>query len=115
MGMFREPLVFAASMSFLLFTNCAAPAQGVADAQPAATPPQAPAGADAARDGADAKTLALINERCTVCHQTDLIFVQRQSAYNWAMTVQDMTDRGAQLSAAEQETIADYLARHYPE
>lgn len=68
--------------------------------QSAATPP-AGAGLD------------LINERCGSCHNTGQVFSVRQSASDWAATVQKMTDRGAELDPDEQKVVVDYLAANF--
>jgi cytochrome c2 len=60
----------------------------------------------------DEATQALIAERCTRCHVLDTVTARRASPQEWHEIVQRMVMQGAQVSEAEAETIADYLARH---
>jgi hypothetical protein len=85
-------LVLAASIS------AAAPAQ-----QQPASPPPPPAGPG----------LKLIEERCGSCHNTDQVFVAHKAASEWAGTVQQMIDRGADLDPDEQKTVVAYLAANF--
>lgn len=77
------------------------------------TPPQAtakPATTTApAADGA-----SLLESRCTVCHTLDRVKAAKETKDQWAATVQRMIGHGAQLSAAEQTILIDYLAKTYP-
>lgn len=79
-----------------------------AGAQPAgAAPSVAVPGAPPAGPGLD-----LINERCGFCHTTAQVFVEKPAG-EWAVVVQSMIDRGAELEPAEQKTVTDYLNAHY--
>ena len=55
----------------------------------------------------------LINQRCVFCHNTVQIFSQRKTPEAWAATVEQMANRGAELSPEEMKTIEDYLAKNY--
>jgi mono/diheme cytochrome c family protein len=50
----------------------------------------------------------LFQERCSVCH--NLPTQARGTADQWTTVVQSMVARGANLSAAEQKLVIDYLA-----
>jgi len=70
-----------------------------ADATPAA-PPAGPG-------------LDLINQRCVFCHNTVQVFSQRKTPEAWSATVEQMANRGAELSPEEMKVIVDYLAKNY--
>jgi mono/diheme cytochrome c family protein len=75
----------------------------------ASTTTQAPttsgAGTTAAADGA-----ALLQARCTVCHNLDRVQSKHEAQDWWAGTVARMVGKGAQLSEAEKATLVAYLA-----
>ena len=60
-------------------------------------------------DGSDA-AVELLKMRCTVCHGTDLIEVQRLDAQGWRRELMKMTGWGAQLTPAEIELLIAHLA-----
>ena len=70
----------------------------------------APAGtaAPSAVDGA-----SLLQERCTACHSLARVQSAQKSEADWRASVERMVAKGAQLSAAEQETLVKYLAATY--
>lgn len=57
--------------------------------------------------------LDLINQRCVFCHNTVQIFSQHKTPEAWAATVEQMANRGAELSPEEMKTIEEYLAKNY--
>ena len=67
-----------------------------------ATTTTAPASSSTTLDGA-----TLFQERCSACH--NLPTQARGTANQWTTVVQSMVARGAQLSAAEQKLVIDYL------
>jgi len=81
---------------------------GPAATQPAATQPPASGGAAAAVDG---KTL--LEQRCVSCHSLDRATRSRGNADQWNRTVNDMVNKGAQLTADEQKVLVAYLAETY--
>jgi mono/diheme cytochrome c family protein len=70
---------------------------------------QASSGQTASLDGA-----ALLQQRCTVCHEISGISNLHGSADQWKMLVDQMVSRGAQLNSQESQTLVTYLAQKYP-
>lgn len=58
--------------------------------------------------GLDAE--ALINERCTFCHDVDVVYKANMSEAGWADTIDRMIARGASLDENEREAIIKYLS-----
>ncbi len=82
------------------------PAPTLEPTAPATEPPPAPP----ALDGQ-----ALLNERCTVCHNLSRVEREDGSLAEWTSIVADMVRKGASLSTAEQQALAEYLAATYPD
>jgi hypothetical protein len=57
--------------------------------------------------------LDLINQRCIFCHNTGQIFSQHKTPEAWSATVEQMANRGAEVSPEEMKIITDYLAKNY--
>ncbi len=57
--------------------------------------------------------LDLINQRCVFCHNSAQVFSQRKTGAAWAATVDQMANRGAEVSPEEMKTIVDYLTKNY--
>lgn len=57
---------------------------------------------------------ALVQERCSVCHNLDRVENAQKSADEWAATVTRMVGKGAKLDQAEQEAVIQFLAQAYP-
>jgi hypothetical protein len=57
---------------------------------------------------------ALLQQRCTVCHDISGISRMHGTSSQWAGLVNQMVRRGAQLNAQEKQTLIDYLAQTYP-
>lgn len=55
----------------------------------------------------------LIAERCTVCHNVDLITQSSSSSDQWEALVTRMISKGAQLTDAEKAVLVEYLAKTY--
>lgn len=56
---------------------------------------------------------AIVQEACSVCHETELITNARRSKADWTDTVQDMVSRGAPLKEGEREIVIEYLAANF--
>jgi hypothetical protein len=63
---------------------------------------------------ADLDGKALIEERCTVCHNLQTVTSASKSREGWVSNVERMIGKGAQLNDAEKEAVVDYLAEAYP-
>ncbi len=57
--------------------------------------------------------LTIVNEKCGSCHTTSQVFATRRPAAEWPAVVQQMIDRGAELTPEEQATVSTYLAANY--
>jgi cytochrome c5 len=57
---------------------------------------------------------ALLQERCTRCHDVGRVEQARKTKEEWKATVERMVGKGAQLSQAEQEQVIQYLTETYP-
>ena len=51
---------------------------------------------------------------CSSCHGRDLIAATRVTPGEWLQIVKNMNGKGAGLSEADVDLLADYLARTYP-
>jgi competence protein ComEA len=58
----------------------------------------------------DAAAAQLVQTKCTMCHGIDRIKAASHDAAGWQSTIARMKAKGAQVSAAEVQTIAAYLA-----
>ncbi len=57
----------------------------------------------------------LLQTRCTVCHSLDRVTRKTESLDEWRGIVANMVSRGANLTAAEQSVLVEYLAATYPD
>ena len=55
----------------------------------------------------------LLEERCSVCHKTEIPKNARKSRAEWDKTVSRMIDKGAKISPEEKKILVRYLARVY--
>jgi hypothetical protein len=55
----------------------------------------------------------IVQEACSVCHDTEVIASMRRSKAEWTETVQDMVSRGAPLKEGEREVVIEYLAANF--
>ncbi|MEW5718032.1 MAG: heme-binding domain-containing protein [Chloroflexota bacterium] len=62
---------------------------------------------------APAGDAALVQARCASCHGLDRVTSAKKTREQWAQTVTRMVSKGAQLSAAEQTTVIEYLSKTY--
>jgi cytochrome c5 len=56
---------------------------------------------------------ALLNARCTACHNLDRVRKKKATRDGWAETVDRMVKKGAALDDAEHEAVVDHLAATY--
>lgn len=57
---------------------------------------------------------ALLQERCTVCHDLKRVEAAKKTADEWKATVERMVGKGAKLDANEQAALVEFLAATYP-
>ncbi|HKE03806.1 MAG TPA: hypothetical protein VKE91_07090 [Blastocatellia bacterium] len=56
---------------------------------------------------------ALVIQACAQCHSLKTVVAQRKTAAGWRRSAHEMMRLGAQLTASESETIADYFAASF--
>ena len=56
----------------------------------------------------------LVETRCLICHNGELIASQRLTPAQWDREVEKMAGWGAPLDAAEKRILAAYLAKAFP-
>ena len=57
--------------------------------------------------------LDVLNKRCLVCHEADLITGQKLSLIGWTRSVDKMVRWGAAVTPEEREVLQPYLAQHF--
>jgi mono/diheme cytochrome c family protein len=57
---------------------------------------------------------AAVQRACTTCHTAGTISRKRATAAEWSATVDEMVNRGAELSDEEIVTVSRYLAASFP-
>lgn len=106
----RNKLMLGLVVAFIVAAGVLA---ACAPAAPQATePPKAqptsPSGSAPAGDGA-----ALVNSRCSTCHNLDRVKQAKKTSAQWKETVTRMVGKGAKLNTDEQAAVADYLTKTY--
>lgn len=56
---------------------------------------------------------ALVNERCSVCHDASRIKTTKKTPDEWRATVDMMVSKGARLNAEEKTEVVRYLSETY--
>ena len=79
------------------------PEPATATESPAAT--EEPAAPEPPFDGA-----ALLQERCTVCHDLGRVEAANKTADEWRTTIGRMIGKGAKIDDAEKEALIEFLA-----
>jgi cytochrome c5 len=64
-------------------------------------------------DSSEVEGARLLEERCSVCHKTEIPKSARKSRSEWNKTVDRMIARGAKLSPEEKKILVRYLSRIY--
>jgi len=103
-------MVLFVTLSMLL-TACGSKAKATATQPAAATQPSVIQPTTAPAAGGDGQ--ALLNDRCTKCHNLNRVTSAKKSASDWENTVSRMVGKGAQLTTDEQKVLVDYLAKTY--
>jgi len=88
-----------------------APSEPVASSAPSEPPATQASSAPAGSTTPDGT--ALLQDRCTRCHDLARVQSARKSAADWTTTVDRMVGKGASLTDAEKQTLIDYLAATY--
>jgi len=57
---------------------------------------------------------ALLQERCTLCHNLNLVEQASKSEDQWRTSVERMISKGTVLNAEEKEALVQFLAQTYP-
>jgi cytochrome c5 len=57
--------------------------------------------------------LDVLNKRCLICHEADVIASQKLSLVGWTRSVDKMVRWGAPITPAEREVLQPYLAMHF--
>ena len=65
------------------------------------------------QDLPDGKGVEIARDKCTTCHEADLIVSQRLSRQGWAREVDKMVRWGAVLTDSEKDLLVDYLAANF--
>ncbi len=68
-----------------------------------------------AQDLPEGKGKELVQDRCSACHDLDLLYAEHDSKQQWAQIVNNMVSRGATGTSEELATIIDYLAANFGE
>lgn len=56
---------------------------------------------------------ALLQQRCTDCHNLNRVTNKSWSLQQWERTVTNMINKGARLNAEEKDALVKYLAENY--
>lgn len=65
----------------------------------------------AGQGGASGK--ALVEQRCSTCHNLELIKVSKYTPVQWEGLVNRMIGRGMTLTSTEKTAVVEYLAKTY--
>lgn len=57
---------------------------------------------------------AIVQRACTTCHTAEMITRKRATLSEWSATVDEMVNRGAELTDEEIPTVSHYLAASFP-
>jgi DMSO/TMAO reductase YedYZ molybdopterin-dependent catalytic subunit len=68
-----------------------------------------------ARDLPVEDTTPLVQQKCLVCHDADLIVQQRLTEVGWSRELDKMMRWGADMSDRERTRLLDYFVRHFPQ
>jgi cytochrome c5 len=55
----------------------------------------------------------IVQKTCSTCHALTIITTRRATQAEWAKTVDDMVNRGAELSDDDIEKVVDYLSTNF--
>ncbi|MBM3146749.1 MAG: hypothetical protein FJ000_02515 [Actinobacteria bacterium] len=99
------------AISVVAFTLLPASALAACGGDTPQEEPTTPAAtATGALDGA-----ALVQDRCTQCHDLARVEGKSESPEEWTSIVDSMIARGAQLDDQERQAVIDYLSEQFPD
>jgi cytochrome c-type biogenesis protein CcmH/NrfF len=82
-------------------------------AQPTPVPPTPTKATEPTKPPAALDGAALLQERCSSCHNLDRVKSAAKSKEQWTATVERMISKGARLNDAEKSVLIEYLAKTY--
>ena len=56
---------------------------------------------------------ALIEEKCSACHKTSVIYKQKRSLEEWERVIFGMKARGLKITPDEEKAVLEILLKHY--
>jgi len=80
---------------------------------PTEVPTEAPQEEEPTQPPSAGDGAALLEERCTTCHNLERTTSARKTRDEWEKTVIRMVSKGAELNEEEQEILIEYLAETY--
>lgn len=86
---------------------------GAAVAQGGSKPAAVAKPTAAAPKAADDVDRALLEKQCGGCHSIDQVTARNRNAAEWAETIDQMINYGAQLTAEDNKKITQFLIAHY--
>ena len=100
----KKSLLFSAILLTLLVVLVSACSSA---ASPTST--AAPAASDNTTAASDDQVKALIEERCSSCHNTNIVYNANFNENRWSNVIDQMIQKGAVLSDSEKTMIIDWL------
>lgn len=86
---------------------------GAAFAQSGSKVASAPKAAATPAKGTEDADRALLEKQCGGCHSIDQVTARNRNAAEWAETIDQMINYGAQISAEDNKKITEFLIAHY--
>lgn len=86
---------------------------GAAVAQSGSKQAATPKAATTAPKATDDADRALLEKQCGGCHSIDQVTARNRNAAEWAETIDQMINYGAQISADDNKKITEFLIAHY--
>jgi cytochrome c5 len=113
----RKAVVFIIFVLFaLMVAQCTSSPATQPAAQPTASSSNSTAVQPATANVTQATALdgkALFEDRCAACHSLNRVYQEKHDATGWTRVVDQMIQKGAQASPAEEQAIVDYLTKNY--
>ena len=103
----------AAVLGAAVLAGCGAKKGAEAGAEEPAAPPNVAAPAPEAGGEETPAGEALVQNRCTTCHNLNRVSGERETREGWEDIVDEMIEKGAKLDGGEREAVIDYLAATY--